>query len=73
MNRKIKWKPTAAIALVVLSTTVYFIHFLIFRDAHYIFIFLIGDIAFVLIEVLMVTIIIHYLDNEWEKKAILRN
>jgi len=64
MNRKIKWKPTAAMALVFLSTAVYFIHFLIFRDAHHIFIFLIGDIDFVFIEVLMVRRIIHYLDNE---------
>lgn len=72
MNRKINWKLIAAIAMVVLSATVYFIHFLIFRDAHHIFIYLIRDIAFVFIEVLMVKIIIHHLDNEWEKKGHLK-
>jgi len=72
MDKKINWKIIAAIAMVVLSAAVYFIHFLIFRDAHHIFIYLIGDIAFVFIEVLMVTIIIHNLLNEWEKKSHLK-
>ena len=72
MSGKVNWKLIAAIAMVVLSAVVYFIHFLIFRDAHHIFIYLIGDIAFVFIEVLMVTIIIHQLLNEWEKKSHLK-
>lgn len=56
------------IFLVVLSALTYYIHFLIFRDPHHIFIYLIGDIAFVFIEVLLVTIIIHQLLEEREKK-----
>jgi len=58
--------------MVVLSFVFYFLHFLIFRDAHHIFIYLLGDIAFVFIEVLMVTLIIHHLLNEWEKKSHLK-
>jgi hypothetical protein len=42
---------------------------LIFKDAHHIFIYLIGDIAFVFIEVLMVTLIIHRVLEDREKKA----
>jgi hypothetical protein len=72
MSKKFNWKVIAAIAMVILSAVVYFIHFLIFRDAHHIFIYLIGDVAFVFIEVLMVTIIIHHLLNEWEKKSHLK-
>ena len=46
------------IALLLASVAVYFIHYLIFDDAHHIFIYMVGDIAFVFIEVLLVTLII---------------
>jgi hypothetical protein len=42
---------------------------LIFRDPHHIFIYLIGDIAFVFVEVLLVTLIIHSALEQREKKA----
>lgn len=57
--------------MIILSMVVYFIHWLIFRDPHHIFIYMIGDIAFVFTEVLMVTLIIHALLSEREKRAIL--
>jgi hypothetical protein len=47
----------------------YLIHYVIFRDPHHIFIYLVGDIAFVFIEVLLVTLIIHRLLGEREKRA----
>jgi len=72
MKFKINWKIIAGILMVIMSVTVYLIHFVIFRDAHHIFIYLIGDIAFVFIEVLMVSIIIDQLLNEWDKKSHLR-
>jgi len=72
MEKKLNWKIIAGIVMVVLSFVFYFLHFLIFRDAHHIFIYLLGDIAFVFIEVLMVTLIIHHLLNEWEKKSHLK-
>jgi hypothetical protein len=63
-NWQIRW----GIALVVLSVLVYYTHFLIFRDTHHIFIYLIGDIAFVFFEVLLVTLIIHRVLSEREKR-----
>ncbi len=45
--------------LIALSALFYWLHYLLFHDAHHIFIFLVGDVAFVFIEVLMVTLIIH--------------
>ena len=42
-----------------------------FRDTHHIFIYLIGDIAFVFLEVLLVTLILHQLLRYREKKAML--
>lgn len=60
------------LSLVGLSALFYFIHYAIFKDAHHIFIYLIGDIAFVPIEVLLVTLIIHRLLSNWEKRAMLK-
>jgi len=66
------WKIVLGILLIILSGAVYFIHYLIFRDAHHIFIYLIGDIAFVFLEVLFVTLILHQLLIHREKQAILK-
>jgi len=60
------------LSLVGLSALFYFIHYAIFKDAHHIFIYLLGDIAFVPIEVLLVTLIIHRLLSNWEKRAMLK-
>jgi len=57
------------ISLVLASTALYLSHYLIFRDPHHIFIFTIGDIAFVPIEVLLVTLVIHRLLSEREKRS----
>jgi hypothetical protein len=49
------------IVLIILTTLFYIIHFLMFRDLHHIFIYFIGDVAFVFFEVLLVTLVIHRL------------
>jgi hypothetical protein len=58
--------------LILLSVFFYSLHYVVFRDAHHIFIYLVGDIAFVFIEVLLVTLIIHHLLSEREKRAMLK-
>lgn len=67
--KRISWPIILGLSLIVLSIILYLIHYAIFRDAHHIFIYMIGDIAFVPIEVLLVTLIIHRLLNEREKRA----
>ena len=57
--------------LIALSAFVYLMHYFIFRDAHHIFIYLIGDIAFVFLEVLLVTLVLHQLLHYKEKKSML--
>jgi hypothetical protein len=57
--------------LVALSAAIYAFHFFIFRDTHHIFIYLVGDVAFVPIEVLLVTVIIHRLLTHREKRTLL--
>jgi hypothetical protein len=58
--------------LIVLSAAFYVLHYIIFRDAHHIFIYLLGDVAFVFVEVLLVTLIIHQVLSEREKRAMLK-
>jgi len=58
--------------LILLSVFFYALHYAIFRDAHHIFLYMVGDIAFVFIEVLMVTLIIHQILGEREKRSLLK-
>ncbi|MDH4027206.1 MAG: hypothetical protein OEU95_00045 [Nitrospirota bacterium] len=67
--KRFSWEILLGIYLVALSAVFYFIHYMIFRDVHHIFIYLLGDIAFVPIEVLLVTMIIHRLLDEREKRS----
>ena len=65
------WQIRFGAALVALSALLYLLHFAIFREAHHIFIYLVGDIAFVPVEVLLVTLILHQLLTRREKRAML--
>jgi len=67
-----RWQVLLGVSLVALSAFFYFLHYLIFRDPHHIFIYLIGDVAFVFIEVLLVTLIIHSVLAQREKRARLK-
>ena len=60
------------LSFVALSAALYLLHFVWFHDAHHIYIYLVGDIAFLPIEVLLVTIIIHRLLSVQEKRSRLR-
>lgn len=69
--KRYSWQILLAASLILLSAILYSIHYAIFEDAHHIYIYLLGDIAFLPVEVLLVTIIIHQLLSQREKKAIL--
>lgn len=71
-KRRIYPRILLGLLLVLLSIFFYVIHYLLFKDAHHIFIYLVGDIAFVFIEVLLVTLIIHQILSEREKRAIFK-
>lgn len=68
--RSLNWQALG-VSLIAASAILYFIHYLIFRDVRHIFIYMIGDIAFVPIEVLLVTLVIHRLLSEREKRGML--
>lgn len=70
MKNNVQWQATLALILVAMATAVYYLHFLIFRDAHHIFLYFIGDVGFVFFEVLLVTLVIHRLLYHREQKAL---
>jgi hypothetical protein len=57
------------IVLVALSVALYWLHYALFHDAHHVFIYLVGDVAFVPIEVLLVTLIIHQILAKRERRS----
>jgi hypothetical protein len=67
MKKLFGWQVKLGAALVALSGLLYGVHYLIFGEAHHIFIYLVGDIAFVPLEVLLVALILHRL-LEWHQK-----
>ncbi len=67
----LNWRVLLGCSLMALSAVFYLIHYAIFRDVHHIFLYLIGDIAFVFVQVLMVTLIIDQLLSVREKRAML--
>ncbi|MDR7867911.1 MAG: hypothetical protein RIN56_13980 [Sporomusaceae bacterium] len=66
---KQNWFVRMGVLLTVLSAVLYVLHFIIFRDAHHIFIFLLEDIAFVPVHVVLITLIIDKWLNWREKQA----
>jgi hypothetical protein len=69
--KKLNWETRLGIVLIISSVGLYCVHFLIFKDVHHIFIYLLGDIAFIPIYVLIVTLIIHRVLVEREKHQIM--
>lgn len=61
-----------AIVFLAISGLLYFLHFYLFHDAHHIFIYLLGDLAFLPIEVFLVVIVIERILTQREKQAMLQ-
>jgi hypothetical protein len=66
------WMFRIALLLVVASALAYTVHYFIFHDAHHIFIYMLGDIGFLFLDVLLVLLIIERLLASKEKKSILQ-
>jgi hypothetical protein len=58
MKEETRWKVLVGIMLVTLTLLLMTLHFLLFRDANHLFIYFLGDLAFLPVEVLCVTLII---------------
>jgi hypothetical protein len=72
MKRIFSWQILLAFLLIILSAFFYCIHYWIFRDIHHIFLYLIGDIAFLFVDVLIVMLVLHRLLEYREKQSVLK-
>jgi len=68
--RKFSWQLTFGILLVLLSAALYLLHYSVFHDWHHIGIYMLGDIAFVPLEVLLATLIIHAVLKRRERQSL---
>lgn len=66
--KKDRWQIKFGVVLLLLAAALYFLHYLIFHDLHHIFVYLVGELAFLPVEVLIVTLIIHKLLDRKERE-----
>jgi len=64
-----RWIIGVVAGLLLVSAATYIVHYLIFHDAHHIFVYMVEDIAFIPIEVLLVALVIERLLARREKRA----
>ena len=70
--KRLGWLVPLGLTLLAASVALYAVQYAIFRDAHQLFIYLLGDIAFLPIQVLLVTVVLNELLGEREKRSRLR-
>jgi len=69
MFRRFSFVIYLAMAFLLISAITYFIHYLIFHDIHHIFIYMVGDLGFLPLEVLLVVLIIERVLARREKQS----
>ncbi|MEK7395322.1 MAG: hypothetical protein AAB116_00145 [Candidatus Poribacteria bacterium] len=67
--KRLKWQIFLGLSLVILAGILHLIHYFIFRDARQLLFYMVDDIAFIPIQVLLVTLIINGFLNIREKRA----
>ncbi|MDD5456844.1 MAG: hypothetical protein PHV30_07420 [Candidatus Margulisbacteria bacterium] len=65
------WQIILVLALLLLSFSLFVLHYFIFNDLKYIFSYLLYDIAFIPIQILIVSLIIEKIISTREKKSVL--
>ncbi|MBU1044311.1 MAG: hypothetical protein KJ915_07950 [Candidatus Omnitrophica bacterium] len=68
--KKIRRELAIFLVLVLLSVILYFLHYAVFHDKHHILIFGLSELAFLPLEVLVVTAILHRLLELRDKQAL---
>lgn len=61
-----------AVIFISASALLYFLHYLIFQDPHHIFIYMLGDLAFLPLEVFLVVIVIERILARRERQSIMQ-
>lgn len=72
MKKYVSWQIIFGLSLIAVSALLYGLHYFIFRDSHHLYSYLLTDLAFIPLEVLFVSMVIHGLLTSREKKTMLR-
>lgn len=72
MKVRLDWQLIFALVLISLSLFFYLLDYALFHDAPHLVLYFISDLAFLFIEVLLVTLVIHRLLTIREKRAMLK-
>lgn len=67
--KKYRWEISLGFFLIIIAVMLHFIHYLIFRDPRQMLFYMFGDIAFIPIEVLFVSLLIAKFLNERANRA----
>lgn len=71
MKSRYRFIIIAAVIALAASGLLYILHYVIFQDAHHIFIYMLGDFAFIPLEVFLVVIVLERILTYREKQALL--
>ena len=71
MKKIFSWTVNVSLMFIAASALTYTIHYFIFRDSHHIFIYMIGDIGFLFIDVLLVVLFVERILSRREKRAMM--
>jgi len=63
------WRVVFGLVLISLSAVFYALHYSLFHDAHHIFLYLVGDVAFLFLDVLIVALVLERIFSHREKIA----
>ena len=72
MKQRYTFFIVLASIFLALSGILYFVHYLIFRDVHHIFIYMVGDLAFLPLEVFIVVLVIERILSRRDKQSMLQ-
>lgn len=72
MKKIFTWTLKVGLIFVAASVLTYTLHYVIFRDLHHIFIYMIGDFGFLFIDVLLVVLLIERVLARKEKQALIK-
>lgn len=67
MMKRSNWLAILGLSFLLLSTAIYFLHFVIFHDSYFIFKYLVAQLGFLPISTLLVTIVLNQLMGKREK------
>ena len=72
MKKIFNWMVSVSLLFITASVLFYILHYYLFRDAHHIFIYMIGDFGFLFIDVLLVVLFIERILSRREKPSLMK-